>query len=314
MVHRTIAVAASAALLLTPAGAASARGSKRVLVVALTGELPGDLAGLPEHLTTALADVIQDSGRVVTRAALDDVLALAGCGEASAECLQNALAILEVGSLVTGEVEPSGSGEIRVSLRLVTDGQPMRSRSFQLGGDQATLESGFRARAGAFWRDPDAAEPPASEPPRPAPAPAREKPDLIVAPPPAEARFSARRVDGLTWAITGGGVGLTLVGGLLLAAASAKQDEVDAAPTDTAEDLEALVDLEATGRSYARWGTGVLVVGALATVAGVALVVKQGTEREPAAARPRAPGPTITLSPMLLERALGAVLTVQAGP
>jgi hypothetical protein len=281
--------------------------AKRVIVVNLSGELPGDLAAAPEQMSGALAEVIRESGSEVTQAGLDDVLALAGCGEASDQCLQQALAILEVGSLVTGEVEPAGPDQVSVRLRLVAVRRPVRSRTFQLAASPA-LAAGFRTRAAAFWRDPDAEPVPEPEPLAPA----------VIAPsiePSAEARFSASRVRGYTWAVAGGGAGITLIGGLLLAAAADKQSQVDAAPTNTPADFEALVELEESGKRYARWGTAFFVVGAVATTAGVALIVKQGMEREPATAGRRARrAPAVTLAPSLIGEGFGAVLTVQEGP
>lgn len=282
--------------------------ARRVIVVNLSGELPGDLAAAPEQMSGDLAEVIRESGSEVTRAGLEDVLALAGCGEASDQCLQQALAILEVGSLVTGEVEPAGPDQVSVRLRLVAARRPARSRSFQLAAGPG-LAAGFRTRAAAFWRDPDAEPQPEPEPEPFAPAP--------IAPasePSPEARFSASRVRGYSWAVAGSGVGLTLVGGILLAAAADKQSQVDAAPTNTPDDFDALVDLEESGKRYARWGTAFLVVGAVATTAGVALIVKQGMEREPATAGRRRRAPAITLAPSLVGGGLGAVLTVQEGP
>ena len=304
---RAPAIAAAAALVAAVTTAqVEARPARRVLVVAFAGRLPPDLATTPARLTLEMADVIDDSGARVTRAPLGDLLALAGCGEPSDECLQQALAILEVDRLVMGEVEPAASDQVRVRLRLIAAGQPPRRRSFLIAGEgRAGLESSFRTRAAAFWRDPDLidvdfdASAAAASVPEP-----RAADDRVSAP---EDRFSARRVEPVAWGIAGSGAGFTLIGGVLLLAAADKQDQVNDAPTGSAAELEALAALEESGRDYARWGTALLVVGGVATVAGAALILTQGSDAErsgPAAG-------SITLAPSLLGDGLGAVLTVR---
>jgi hypothetical protein len=286
---------------------------QRVLVVALTGEASGPHAGLPERLSGSLAGVIGQSGAQVTRASIDDVLGLAGCGEASDECLQQALDILEVGRVVLGEVDAS-SGQVQVRLRLIAAGRPARSRTLSLtGGDQAALDRQFRAAAAAFWRDPDGAPTPADAA---AASPAgRAAPAVTTssaAPGEARARFSARRVSRLAWGIAGGGAGVAAVGGLLLVAAANKQGQVDDAPTASAQDLERLVELERSGRNYSRWGSALLVVGAVTAGAGGAFIFKQGSEasRDEEASAP--PGSSLALLPSLVTRGgLGVTLTLR---
>jgi hypothetical protein len=97
-----------------------------------------------------------------------------------------------------------------------------------------------------------------------------------------------------------------VAGGILFLAAAEKQDQVESAPTDTVADLEALADLEATGRKESRWGGALLVVGAVTVAAGVALVIRQGHES------PRLPAATLTLVPSLAPDGAGALLTVRA--
>jgi hypothetical protein len=329
-----------------------------VVLASFAGQLPGDLAALPERLTAAMADIVRDSRSKVTRAPLGDLLAVAGCADASDDCLQQARALLEAGRVVAGDVESVGAGRVRVHLRLIAARQQTRRRVILLeGGSAAALEADFRAHAAAFWRDPDAkaasasrpaqrpanrstsprTDPSASAPrtdrsasaPRterstsapqtdrsasaaPAPSPADEpaaRTDLAVATrDDAEDGFSAGRVSPLAWTAAAAGAGVAAIGGALLLAAADKQGQIDDAPTDTPDDLAALVDLEESASTYARWGSVLVVVGAVTTVAGVAFVFKQGRDVE------RDGHAIITLSPSLLPGGAGAVLTWRGGP
>jgi hypothetical protein len=321
---RTLARVLAAALLVvaSPALAQDESGGERVLVASFAGQLPGALSRAPERLTEAMAAAVGEAGSRVTRAPLDDVLAVAGCGEPSDNCLQQALALLEVSRAVVGEVEAADGGHIRVRLRVISRAHPARRRSLILAGDNAAaLEAAFRPRAAAFWRDPDGAEVASPRPPAPATStststsrstapsaaergePAAPGADLTRGSPP-RAGFSARRVDPLVWGVTAGGAGLMVVGGLLLMAAGSKQDQVDDAPTDTVADLEALADLEASGRKEARWGSALLVTGAATAAAGVVLVLKQGGDAD------RSPTAEIAVAPSPASRGLGALLTM----
>jgi hypothetical protein len=123
----------------------------------------------------------------------------------------------------------------------------------------------------------------------------------------AEAGFSAHRVSPLAWTMAGAGAGVAVIGGVLLMAAADKQGQIDDAPTDTPADLAALVDLEESGSAFARWGSVLVVVGAVGAAAGVAFVITQGREVE-------RDGGALSLSPSLFPGGAGAVLTWRAGP
>jgi hypothetical protein len=354
---RASAAAAGIALLLAASPALAQEGSP-VVLASFAGRLPGELAALPERLTAAMADVLRDGHSKVTRAPLADLLAVAGCADASDECLQQARALLEAGRVVAGDVEPVGEGRVRITLRLIAPRRRPRRRTMVLeGSTAAALEVDFRAQAAAFWRDPDATGPAStSRPALPAPArtatrsaapppgrsgpastsrpalPAPARTATRSAPPPgrsasaaspadpaprvdltaapadeAEAGFSARRVSPLAWTMAGGGAGVAVIGGVLLMAAADRQGQIDDAPTDTPDDLAALVDLEESGSAFARWGSVLVVVGAVSAAAGVAFVVTQGREVE-------RDGGALSLSPSLFPGGAGAVLTWRAGP
>ena len=301
----TLATTAAVLLLLASPGHAD-RDDRRPVVVSFTGQLGGDLSRVPDRLARVMATAVGDAGDRATRAPLDDVLALAGCGEASDDCLRRAVDLLEARCLILGEVEPGGDGKVAVRLRLVERSRPARGRRLVLAGDgAAALEAGFRGPAQAFWRDPD---PPEVLEPRDTPAVIDPfaAPAKGPAPAPAvpEAGFSASRVDRLTWAVTAGGAGMALAGGVLLLVAADKQAQVDDAPIVTVEDFEALAALEASGRNYSRWGTALLMVGAVAATVGVALVIKQGGAPDSA---------SVVLAPSVTGGGLGATLTVRGG-
>jgi len=306
------AVVALASLIPEAAGDGAAP-ERRVLVIPLAGQLPGIHAGAPVRMSGDLVDLIGRSGPQVVRAPADDVLGLVGCAELSDHCLVQALDIFQVSDVVAGDVAAVSAKQVRVRLRLARSSRPVRSKSFLVPSDTpAALEAGFRARAAAFWRDPDAVDlsPAQAAPPAGSAEEPRAPVDSTVP------GFSAGRVSGLSWALAGSGVGLAVLGGLALVAAADKQADVDDAPTDTVDDLEALADIEKKGRRYARWGAGLLIAGAAATTAGVVLIVVQGTERmgpetDGLSAAPRsAPGLSLTLAAP--PGGVGAILTVQA--
>jgi hypothetical protein len=110
--------------------------------------------------------------------------------------------------------------------------------------------------------------------------------------------------------MAGGGAGLMVVGGMLLVAADRKQGEVNDAPTDTVEDFEALKRLETSGRRYARWGSTLLVAGAVATAVGVVFVYRTG-RRAGASPEVIAGESTVTVSPALSGDSVGLSFTVR---
>ena len=295
-----------AAVCAAPA-AAVAQEPEPVLVVQFTGEVPPELEGAPERLSELLADIVRQTGAEVTVAPRGDVLTLAGCAEPSDDCLRQALGMLLVRAVLLGEVSPRDGG-VEVELRLIATDEESRSRTLIVeGGSAEALEPGFRAEAEAFLRG----QPSPGEQARAAaaigdPAGGEAAADLTGTAAPAQGSggFSASRVEPYAWGVAGGGAGMMLVGGLLLLAADGVQGDVDSAPTESVADLEALVDLEAKGRRYARWGSTFLVVGAVATAVGAVLVVRQGRSAEES---------TVTVTPSVSGDSVGLTLTVRGG-
>jgi hypothetical protein len=315
---RALAIAAaSAAFAASPAAAQRAPRADSVLVVGFTGRLTGNLAAAAGHLSRTMVEVVAASGERVLHAPLEDVLALAGCAEPSERCLEQALDTFAVSRLVLGDIRPAAAGKVRVRLRLIARSRPARSESFVVAGDgAAALAARFRRRAVSFWR---ATEVPDDRPhDRPAPPPSPATPgstapaDPLAVTSAPGAGFSAQRVHPVGWVMTGGGATLILAGGILLLNASDRQVLVDRAPIGTVEDFEALVELEESGRSYARWGTALLVIGAVASATGAAVIFKQGNEPSDA---PDTDRPGLSLIPFAVPGVgIGASLTLRGGP
>ena len=306
-----LALAFSLALVLGRAGSAHA-GS--VLVVDFTGTPSGPLATSPRQLSDDMAGLLKEQGAQVSQAPRDDVLALAGCPDTSDACMQQALGILQVDSMVLGQVEDGPTGGVRVQLRVIATGQDPRSATLTLAGSSPSgLEPGFRAGAGAFLNHqplpPEAGGAPVAPAPTPTPTPPSPPSGANLADTGAGAGgFSAHRVKPYAWIVTGAGAGTLALGGLLLWAAHQKQQQVNDAPTDTVDDLNALADLESTGRHYAQWGSALAVVGGVATIVGVVIVAKQGlsSPEKPAVGR-------VTVSPSVTASSVGLTLTLTGG-
>jgi len=314
---RALVPLVAAALILAPAASrAQLEGEGQpVLVVAFTGEVAEPHAGAPERLTAVMAEVIRATGAEVTVAPRGDVLTLAGCAEPSDDCLHQALGLLQVQAVVLGEVSSTGESGAAIDLRVIAaEGEP-RSRSVVVGGTSAEeLDARFRPEAEAFWSgEPSPAEAALTTLPGGEPAPGEPAAGAdLTATAPARS-FSASAVEPYAWAVAGSGAGLLLVGGLMLMAADGKQAEVDDAPTDTVADLEALVELEESGRRYARWGSTFAVVGAVAATVGVVLVIRQGLSAGGGQPAEQGPG-EVTLAPTAGPSGVGFTVTVRGWP
>jgi hypothetical protein len=271
-----------------------------ILVLEFSGEPPATAAAL----TTSMAEAVRASGSEVNEASREDVVTLAGCAEASDDCLRQALGMLEVQAAVTGEVHASGGG-VSVELRAISaEGEP-RTRTVVLSGASPDEQARqFRPQAEAFWKNEPA---PAEAAPEPAaPAEPAAGADLSKG---TGASFSASRVEPYAWAIAGTGAGLIAVGSILLVAAQNKQGEVDDAPTDTVEDLDHLADLESSGRRYARWGNVCVLVGGAAAIAGGFLIYRQGR----ASGEESSDGPQISVAPSAGDGGVGAAILFRGG-
>ena len=289
------AIATSASLVIASAAAqaqpADAPPEKpQVLLIPLSGTIEGALADAPERLTLATSQAIAALGydAVAAKIGKADITAITGCPAESDDCFREVASTIEVDYIVFGSVASSDDG-VRVSITMITrEGEVTRRTIDASGASSEAAARGFDPKVRAFLRgEPPPADRPPLDPTVPEPAPV-----LGPAPP----RFALARVEKYSWGIAGGGLAVMGVGTILLIMADGKQDQVNDAPVDTLADLEHIADLESSGKSLTSWGNGMLIVGGLATVAGVALIVKQGMAR-PATERPAPPPTTVTLAP-----------------
>ena len=107
----------------------------------------------------------------------------------------------------------------------------------------------------------------------PAPAASSASVDLSSSSAPQEGGIQFSKVKKRSWIVIGSGVGTSVVGLVLLNIASGKQKDVDDHPVDTAADLEALRDLESSGKNFNLAGNIFVIAGGLATITGVGLMV-----------------------------------------
>lgn len=297
-----IAGRALAALVLSwmlVSGPAHAQDEEVALVIDFTGEVDG-YDGLAEQLAAAMNETISATGTRVSPAPVEDVLTLAGCADTSDECMRQALTVFEAQYIVLGRVEAGPDGKPVAVVRVVpAEGEP-REQSVPLAATTSEeAASEFRGQAEAVWRG----EPVAVLEPEPIEQPTEEP--VTAFPGPEGKSFRFGRVANYSWAIAGGGAGLLILGGVMLGVASGKQGDVDNAPTETREDLEALVELEDSGRRYARFGSAFAVIGGAALVTGGVLIFLQGRD----ASRDE---PDMTVEPLVPEDdGLGATWGVQ---
>jgi hypothetical protein len=266
-------VAAALALVAALVAPSVARAEPRPTLVA---RFRSPDAALGQRLTEITTAAARELGPVAaTPAAHDDVLAISGCPTGELACLASAPAVLEVDRLVLGVVERDGDRTVVHLTQIAADGAGTE-RDVELPGSTDDAADAFAPAARAFLRG----EPPPAAAVVDAPAPT--SPLAPPEPSGAARRAGLRAVEPWTWAIAGGGLAVVGLGVGLSIAASNTQDEVDAAPTETAAQLDALASLERTGESQARWGGAALVVGTLATAAGAYLVIRQATAEAPA--------------------------------
>jgi hypothetical protein len=158
-------------------------------------------------------------------------------------------------------------------------------------------------------QDPEPVKPIAIVPEKP-PAPAdpprvvspRLEPAHVAAPPHEEpARFTFSAVRKRTWIVAGVGIGATSLGVGALLLANGKQSEIDSAPTRTVDDLDHLVELEASARFRYRVSNALFVVGGLALgTAAVLAILDQRSERR------------VAITPIQIDRGMGLALHIEA--
>lgn len=266
---------AGALLFLSAARASSAEA--KVMVLSFQGH---DAA----KVQSAVSQALSSAGHDVTAGdtSFDDAAAIIGCDPKSDACADEVLATLSVDEAVFGS--SSKNGEIVISR--VERGKPRRQARVRLEQGQS-LSAAVSPAVRQLYDEPKPATA-ADEDPAPAPPisePTVERAARRPSPRGADASVSSESASGSrpyrTWAIVSwSGAGVAAVAGLLLwVNAGDLQDDIDRAPTNTGDDLNALRDLEDRAETSSDWGNAMMVVGAGLAGAGTYLWIKDRRQR-----------------------------------
>jgi hypothetical protein len=227
-------------------------------------------AGLTERVQREVEDRARRAGLAVTTGTANhaDAAALAGCDAAqSFGCDDLILDTLGATELIYGRVDRSMSGHRVTIARVHRGGAPAEVVIDVPAGDLDGAARAVQPGVDQLFATPAA---PAAAPIQPAP--------------PALERSPGGGINARTAVLIGGAAvsgALVVVGLLQWREASSLQDEIDDAPDDTDDDIEALLELEDRADGYATRGNW-LVIGGLALGAGTAaywLFTRGGDER-----------------------------------
>jgi hypothetical protein len=258
------------ALLVSFAVAATAEAE--VLVLSFQGH---DATKVQTAVSQALTSAGQDVKAGDT--SFDDAAVLIGCDPKSDACADEVLSTLSVDEAVFGS--SSKNGEITVSR--VERGKPRRQARVRLEQGQS-LSAAVSPAVRQLYDEPKPVPPPEANP-TPAEPPISEPAIERAArrpSPDSDAESTAQGSSGgrpyRTWAIVSwSGAGIAAVAGLLLwVDAGDLQDDIDRAPTNSADDLNALRDLEDRAETSSDWGNAMMVVGAGLAGVGTYLWIK----------------------------------------
>lgn len=189
---------------------------------------------------------------IMTGASLEDSALMLGCEASQGACVDT---VIETAGADGAVIVPQDTGELLVR----RGGAGNRARVAAGGSDydwKVALSQAFGLPA----------------PPAPA-APSSAVVDLSSSSAPQGGGIQFSHVKTRSWIVVGSGVATSIVGVVLLNIASGKQDDVDSHPVDTAADLEALRDLESSGKNFNLAGNVFVIAGGLATLTGVGLMV-----------------------------------------
>ena len=271
------AVAGALAALLCAVPLASHAGTleSRVMVLPSEGEAPGVLPGLADELTQALTRGARRNTTSVASAAasLDDTAVVVGCDPSGPACLDAVAAALNVDQLLLVRITPTGAGA-SIEVTAVTREAAPVTRVFAVTpatrkADLAAIETAVpeMLEAGEA-RPPDRPPggdgiPPGGGPgtgPGVGPGSSPLLPGGDGPPPPAPSRTPLY--------VIGGGGALVVAGAVFWGLASAKQDDIDRAPTGTVDELERLASLEDRARTQATVGNALVIGGGVAMAGG----------------------------------------------
>lgn len=330
---RTV-IAAIAATWIAAGGATAA--PRKVMVLRADGKIDATAR------TKIDAGVLKLAGKIdgdVSQADITftDATATVGCTGDVTACGDQVLDTLAVDELVVVTVEPAPGGDILVSVVRVSKVSQKEAHGKVPGAKpEAALTDAVGSLFGVAAKPaPKPAPPPAPavtttptpvEPtpisPTPTPTPTPTPPETQTAPPPVVAQpepeptVTAAPTGVVTGpegghgrtrrlaigGLTGGGV-LMVIGVVLWNEASAKQSEIDKAPTRSHDDLIHLQQLESSADSYALWGNITFITGAAVAGAGGFLLWRGRHSHQ-----------TARLMPMPVDHGAGVALTFGGSP
>ena len=269
--HLTLTRIAPFAALLVGALCSSAYGQnstikgEKVVVFPLHGQLSGANAEAPDKLTDALERVAKKRARSVNRtaASVEDTAMISGCDPQSKDCRAAMLEQLSAQRGITGTVsEGSQPDTLTVTVEQFDRKGKTSRKVFTVSATEPERE--FEGALPAAFGEP---VPPAFA-------------HVVGGSGSGFSSFSVAGVKRSTLYIMGGGGALMLTGGLFWLAAVSQQGEIDDAPTETIEDLQALAALENSAQSKATIGNVLFVSGTLVLSVGAFLAVRQGMSTE----------------------------------
>jgi hypothetical protein len=307
--HSTLASVVIVALLAIGGHAAASPG--RVLVLPLSGEVPG-APEAPSRLTQVVGRAAGLTGAdvIIGEATFADAAVMVGCSEEAPSCLSMLADALQVDHVVIGSLAMTPDEASVVVTVKVFRNDEIEERAYHLPGDdlEGMVQTLARDLPGLFLPS-SAAEPPPPAPVAKEPAPDEPAPAVTIAeptPPPSERSggFDLRRVGPLPWVVTAGGVLLAGSGAGFLWMARDRQREVDRAPLRDLDDFHRVTALEDEGARYATLGNGLLIGGGAAVVVGVVLIA---LDARAAPAR----DPALSLTPVPLSGGAGVTLTLR---
>lgn len=299
----------------------AAAGDRKVVVFPIAGvvENKPDLA---RRLTEALADARRTEGVTVeiSPASLGDVLTLAGCAAIDTDCAPKLLAAAAAQEVATAQVQQDGATWI-ARITWVRKGQDIvtESKALRAGSNDGVVTEFLefsKSVIGSVATEPaetdTVVDPPEQdvvvEPPDATQEPDTDStPPTVIAPPESDGSgFDLGNAGTLAWTTTGAGVVLAGIGVALLGTASGRQDEIDAQPTGSVDDLDRLEELEDSAERLELFGNGLLVAGALTAAVGITLVIVGATSSESE--------PAVVVSPTPMAGGAGVTVTILGLP
>ncbi|HEU5060022.1 MAG TPA: hypothetical protein VFU21_26000 [Kofleriaceae bacterium] len=296
-------------------GSAPAQTGLRIVVFPAEGQGSGRLKKAPAAVTAAVAEAARASGARVEVAAgsVADAATLAGCDAQKPDCLGQVAATVDADIVVSISVAPADSGVfVDLDLGKRDSPEPVRANWILDGADTAAIEkAAAREAKRLFSGDTGPAEPAAEAPADPAAARASAPEPAgaaaaAVARPAEEQPSGLRRVRWYSWAAVGAGAVLMTAGAISLRGASDKQDEIDAASTDSLADFRELESLEDDASAQATRGSILVGAGIVAAAVGVTLVLLQMRD----APDGEGEAESVSLAPTAFEGGAGVTLTL----